>query len=383
MPRKQKPKRKRPRWERRKRIIRIRRQLAGIWTEKQDIRAEDERLARQRRGHDTRCKYLLGRAVRPRLERRLGLTEWLRRAVREVLTRVEDRGLFGLEPGTPLIPEYMSLRRSRAGASPAPSVRPDRMSPEERRQRLEALKEEERELKRELRQLQDEDRGEDEPADPSTHRYILLGVVLHTKASRRRGVTRWLRRLLDTQLKDERDRKLFRLNEPGPLFLKDESPDAAAIGQRAASNRAADGSAATDGNTSRVAKAGERNGSETAAGSGPRRQPTAGSPEDVSAGHAQEPIPGWRPCRLPAPPSDASGRRTVAEWGACLTGVRAVAALPHELRSTKITVTDSNNRSWPTTITDVIDRNPKSITVRTSGRPGSGVGVGAPDSSPG
>ena len=373
MPRKQKRKRKRPRWERRKRIIQIRRQLAGIRTEKQDIRAEDERLARQRRSHDTRCKYLLGWAVRPRLERRLGLTEWLRRAVREVLTRVEDRQLFGLEPGTPLIPVYRSLRRSRAGASPAPSVRPDRMSPEERRQRLEALKEEERELKRELRQLQDEDRGEDEPADPSTHRYILLGVVLHTKASRRRGVTRWLRRLLDTHLKDERDRKLFRLNEPGPLFLKDESPDTAAIGQRAASNRAADGPAATHGgNTSRVAKAGERNGSEAAAGSGPRRQPTAHSPEDVSAGDAQEPISGWLPCRLPAPPSDASGRRTVTEWGARLTGVRAVAALPHELGGTKITVTDSNNRSWNTTITDVIDRNPKSITVRTSGRPSSG-----------
>ena len=363
---KQKPKKKRPRWERRKRIIQIRRQLAGLRTEKQAIRAQDEKLARQRRSLDTRSKYLLGRAAQTRLERRPGLAEWLRRAVREVLTRVEERRLFGLEPGTPLIPVDKLPRRSRAGGSPAPSVRPDRMSSEKRRQRLEELKEEERELKRELRELQDEDRGEDDPADPSTHRCILLGVVLRTMASRRPGVTRWLRRLLDAHLKEERDRKLFRLNEPGPLFLNDESPDTAAI-------EPADGPAATHGgNMPRAANAGERNGSEAATESGPRRRPTTRSPEDVSAGDAQEPIPGWRPCRLPAPPSDASVRRTVTEWGACLTGVRAVAALPHELRGRKITVTDSNNRSWNTAITEVIDRNPKSVTVRTSGRPGSG-----------
>ena len=68
--------------------------------------------------------------------------------------------------------------------------------------------------------------------------------------------------------------------------------------------------------------------------------------------------------------ASASGGQTGRSvWGACLTGRAAVAALPKELQGRQITVTDSNLRSWTTTVTDVVSRDEGNVVVRNSGRP--------------
>lgn len=92
--------------------------------------------------------------------------------------------------------------------------------------------------------------------------------------------------------------------------------------------------------------------------------------DDAGKSAVQEPIPGWRPRRIPVRSSTGSGVGPQQnEWGAKLEGRAPVAALPPELRGKTITVTDSNQRSWTTTITEVVNRDEHSILVRHTGRP--------------
>ena len=82
---------------------------------------------------------------------------------------------------------------------------------------------------------------------------------------------------------------------------------------------------------------------------------------DADAGSASmdapEPIVGWKPTRL-------GGN----EWGAILTG-KPVANLPQDLLGAPIIVTDSKGTTWRTTITVVVSRDEKTVTVRDAGRP--------------
>ena len=371
-----------PRWKRKARFLQIRERLARIPAAISRLLAH-QREAKPRQTRDTRRKFLVGWAVVERLVLRPALTKWVRTVLVAVL-KEEHRRLFGLEAGTPLIPEPELPRPSGVAARPAPTGRADAMTPKERQRLIEDLKREERDLKRELRELQAADRGEDEPADPKTHRLIVLGAALMTIASHRSSVTRWLRRLLDTHLKAKRDRVLFRLNESGPLVLEEDSPDLPAIGRRPAKTSASDGQptarAAAHGRDSppSVAKGMKRDGSRAAASSGPHhRGASPRSSEDASARDAEQPIPGWQPCRIKAATSSASGPRTrpATEWGARLTGRAAVAAVPQDPCGMTITVTNSNGDSWPTTIIEVVSRDEKAIVVRNSGRPRAGGGA--------
>ena len=65
------------------------------------------------------------------------------------------------------------------------------------------------------------------------------------------------------------------------------------------------------------------------------------------------PLKGWRPSRL----SDGS-------WGSLYTG-RNPKALPPELAGLTITVRARNGKSWDATVTEVVERSPDRILVRT------------------
>ena len=85
----------------------------------------------------------------------------------------------------------------------------------------------------------------------------------------------------------------------------------------------------------------------------------------VETGGAPEPDPkkalieGWRPRQLDN-----------GKWGAVLEGPR-VAELPKNdrLPGTPIRVTDKNDNSWITTLTEVIDKTDTTMVVTNSGRP--------------
>ena len=82
-------------------------------------------------------------------------------------------------------------------------------------------------------------------------------------------------------------------------------------------------------------------------------KPPAGA---VRTAPASAPLEGWRPGRLP----DGS-------WGSLYTGPNAE-ALPQELVGLTITVRTRSGDSWPATVTEVVERAPDRILVRTSGR---------------
>ena len=69
----------------------------------------------------------------------------------------------------------------------------------------------------------------------------------------------------------------------------------------------------------------------------------------------------WTPRRLTGPGDP---------WGAALVGP-SVAELPDndKLCGTPIRVTDKRGESWPTTITEVVERTDTTIVVKNSGRP--------------
>ena len=244
----------------------------------------------------------------------------------------------------------------------------------ERRRRIGALEEEERELHRKLRDLLNEDKGEDEPADLTAFQYILVGAVVLKWATRRPGVRRWLRALLNSRLKAPRDREIFDLEGPGPLVREDGHPEQRATGRAAKTGTAARKRRARtpEAKDTSGARAGAAVGRRAADGSGPP-DGTALPPsaEGATARDADAPIPGWRPCRVPARTSSTqrSGTQQATEWGSRLKGLRRVAQLPAALCGRTITVTDSDERSWTTTVTDVVSRDEETVVVRNSGRP--------------
>ena len=366
-----KKKKMRPRWKRRGLIETIKRRLAGIPAEIQSLRAPDARSAATRRTRFTRRKRLTGMQVLARIATRLGLSALVRGQLAKGLEPRHQKH-FGLQPGQPLIPIDEPPGRSRA-----PAVeRAERMTPSERKRRVVALAEEERDLRRKLRELRNVDRDEDEPADLTDFQIILVGAVMLKWATRRASARRWLRTLLNVSLKASRDRKLFDLEGQGPLVLEDEGPAPRATGRAAktgAATRKRRARAPQDGDAS-GARAGDTDGPRAAAGSGPHDggvQPL--SAEGAPAGGVDAPIPGWQPRRVPAPTSsnERSGTDEAEEWGAILRGVRRVAQLPVELCGRKITVTDSAERSWDTTVTAVVSRDERVVVVRTAGRPAS------------
>ena len=78
---------------------------------------------------------------------------------------------------------------------------------------------------------------------------------------------------------------------------------------------------------------------------------------------ASAPLKGWRPTRLP----DGS-------WG-CLYAGRNVTALPDKLVGLTITVRTRSGDSWDATVTEVVERKPDRILVRTRRLDRSGRGV--------
>ena len=222
-----------PRWKIKARFGTIRKRLMLIPCELNWLRAKDKE-AEARRGRDKQRNRCVGRAVVERLVWRRALVTWLRLLLRNELAQ-RDRGLFGLEQDTPLIPEYELPRRSGGDALSAPILRTDGMSPKERKRRIAQLEQEQRDLEQELRDLEAKDKNHGEPMDPKTQRLDALGAVLLRCAARRESVTRWLRRLLDTYLKAKRERSLFQLNASGPLVPEEDAPTVV-IGHRSAKN---------------------------------------------------------------------------------------------------------------------------------------------------
>lgn len=246
------------------------------------------------------------------------------------------------------------------------------MSSARRRKWIAELEREEAELMKELAGLlKEEKEDKDVELAPPNQRLILLGAALLKLARRRPGVTRWLRVLLARELRAARDRKLFRLGQPGHL-VPDEDVEEEENAERprtrkksAAATSGAQGADANRGGSSRPSAAvseGRRSRGPTAGGGGAAPPPDAGAP-----------IPGWRPRRITAADSPEAGARKQPDWGAFLEGHAAVAALPAELPGRTITVTDSNGGSWNTVITAVVSRDDAFVLVRNSGRPRAGL----------
>ena len=82
----------------------------------------------------------------------------------------------------------------------------------------------------------------------------------------------------------------------------------------------------------------------------PPRSPDSADP---SAPSASAPLKGWRPARLP----DGS-------WG-CLYAGSNLKALPPDLVGLTITVRARNGKSWEAAVTEVVERSPDRILVRT------------------
>ena len=81
--------------------------------------------------------------------------------------------------------------------------------------------------------------------------------------------------------------------------------------------------------------------------------PKPGAGDDRSPAAAGAPLEGWRPARLP----DGS-------WGNLYAG-RNPKALPLDLVGLTITVRSRSGKSWDATITEVVERSPERLLVRT------------------
>ena len=329
-----------PLWRRRRIFLVTEERIAGLDAELTVLTSADCTDSREDRRAHTRRKLRCGQAVARRLERRPQLAGLLRRVLGAVLQRAQQRRLFGLEGDGPVIPTVPVSKRAGAGAT----RRANRMSPKERKTRIEEIKRERADLVRQQRALQAADRDSETPADPTLHRFIVLGGAFLSLARGRPSVTRWLRRLLDTHLTATRDRALFSL-ESGPLVV------GASTGPRIpeAARRV------TDGRTSEGSRAPADGGSQ-AAGAGPTGAGHA------TAGDAQV----WKPCRLPGAPTSSAAEQ---DWGARLDGVRAVAGLPEEIVGTMITIETSGGKSWQARVTEVVSRDKQCVLVRRSGAP--------------
>ena len=81
--------------------------------------------------------------------------------------------------------------------------------------------------------------------------------------------------------------------------------------------------------------------------------PKSPAGEDRTPPPASAPLEGWRPARLP----DGS-------WGNLYAG-RNPTALPQELVGLTITVRARSGKAWDATVTEVVERSPDRVLVRT------------------
>ena len=352
-------------------------------------------------------KFLVGHVVLNLAQQDPELIPGLRRQLDTGLTRANDRSLFRLDGDGPLIPqEEWPGWPDPQPAETAAAARPhSHLTPAQRRARIAYLQNRQKTIERELEASLKADAPQRN--ETNTQRKTLVGVVRLTLAFDDHEETNKLRKVLDDGLSEQRNRKLFQLDGDGPLVPEELWPalrvtkpqaakkrdsnnpppaaDAAARSRRSASQRPDHSGRAESPKAGAVRSrepdsAGNEATSSQRPDSGRTESPKAGavrSREPDSAGNeatspdAQEPIAGWRPHRLPvqsASASEAGKRKTV--WGAVLKGRAAVAALPTALVGKRITVTDSNEKVWTTTITEVVRRDAESITVRNAGRPG-------------
>ena len=351
-----------------KQLLAVDAELTDLTEVEEDEREEERKAAIERR------KFLIGKAVLERVQRRLRLIPWLQGVLDSNLTRAQDRVLFQLDGG-PLISqeEWPGWPDHTQRAEASVAARPP-MSPRRRRARITFLQDRRKTIVQELGALQKKDAPQREAKN--YQRRVVVGATLLMLALRQHGVMRWLRKLLDVGLSEPRDRQMFELAGDEPLVPEEEWLALQVTKPQAAKKQRSDGPAAAD-PPARTARSTSRSANRSGRAESPKAASVVRSREPESAGNeatapeGQDPIPGWRPCRIPdqnASDSEDGQRKTV--WGAVLKGRAAVAALPTDLRGKEINVTDSAERSWTSVVTEVVRRDEGSITVRNSGRPG-------------
>ena len=335
---------------------------------------EAEQLEAERDFERTHRLFLAGHVVLGRALPRPPLVGWLARALAAGLSRDSDRSRFCLTGEAPLIPpaDWEGWPDPRPTDRGAVGVDLAGMTAGKRRRRIDHLRRARTAILERLKDVA----ARYAPARESANkqRKILVGYVVLQLAFQTARVRRWLRKLLTVQLTEARDRALFGLDEAAPLVPETDRAGLPPVTPRASATRrlSNDGAAAADGGgrDPRARARGAGGGSRADGFPGRAAVPVAAG-EDAAARPAPGPIPGWRPCRIPVQGSSDTGVRTKqTTWGARLTGRAAVAVLPADLRGRRIMVTDSNGGAWLTTITDVVSRDHRTVTVRNSGRPG-------------
>ena len=342
---------------------------------------DDQELAGAREEENTRRKVLAGTAVLYRALERLGLIPWLRRVLDTGLTRAYDRSMFRLADDGPLIPaeDWEGWPDTRPVEKTLPKAPPKRLSPGRRRARLAYLKTRLAVIDTKLDDLFK--KYTPHRNKKNEQREILVGAVVLQLSFQNERVRRWLRRLLDRRYTAVKDRKLFLLEDGGPLVPAEDQAGLGLNQRQPAKMRVSDGHSPVAGGKARRPPSASTGTSDRDAAGGSGHAGTIRAREPDRAGDeavthdVSEPIPGWQPHRLPAESACVSGVRTRrSAWGARLTGRAAVAGLPADLLGRRIEVTDSNLTSWTTTITGVVSRDEGRVTVRNSGRPGRETG---------
>ena len=338
--------------------------------------AEDEDVEADTETKRDERKRLTGEAVLTRVLRRPALVAWLRRALDAGLSRAYDKAMFRLDGRGPLIPAVdwpgWPPENSAQTTGEAAPVDPTRLNRRRRQRRIAYLKR----LRGDILSELDGVTKRYSPARKAANRQrmILVGVVFLKWSFRSTRVAAWLRRLLDVHLTDADDRSLFGLTPTMPLVPEEDRARLLRITpRRAAMAQAGDGGPPAADDHSQGSPSTPRGvGGRSSAASPPVRSDIPVTPaKDVASRPAQDPIPGWQPVRIRVPGSSDAGVRTQrTTWGAQLTGRAAVAALPRNLRGRQIAVTDSNEVTWTTRITDIVSRDDTAVVVCNTGRPG-------------
>ena len=322
-----------------------------------------------------RRKWLVGHVVLERAITEPALIPELRSHLDTGLTRAYDRALFQIDAGRPLIPLAEWPDWPERDDTLAADDSYDRMPPRRLRARITSLANRKKEILKELEALLKEDEPQREKKNDQ--RKIVVGAVLFKRILGKHEETNRLRKLLDNGLSAQRDRELFQLDGDGPLVPKELWSALQVTPAPAAKKRDADAVPPTADAHARSTRSASKRpgrigpaGSPQAGGAGRSAEPDS-TRNGAMSPDVQEPITGWRPSRLPgASASDSEDGKRNTEWGAVLKGRAGVAALPTDLVGKKITVTDSDDNPWTTTITEVVRRDDESVTVRNSGRPG-------------
>lgn len=362
-----------PLWRKRREFEKNEVKIERLKTEREVLKAADSRDSQERRRADTRRKLLTGRAIdRHVAQNPKEAEEFVRPILRRAL-RGTDLRLFGLDGPGPLIPVPVS-KPPDAGTI----RRADRMSPEERKTRLEEIDREMAELVRRRGEMQARDRGSAKPADPEAHGCIVLGGTFlglardhlsepldPTARSSGVDVEEWLRPILDRHLTAKRDRLLFNFGA-GPLVDEFATPQTrrrrpvrASVAKPDTRDGDLDPEAAR-----RVTDGGTSDGSRAPAGGG--SQAAGESAKGAAHATAGDDEVFWKPCRIPAAEtsSGAGNGKPDRVWGARLDGVSAVAKLPRELVDTMITIESSGGKTWRARVAEVIQREEKYVVVR-------------------